>query len=265
MKKRATWIAAGVVLVGVAVSAGYWLGHAEADGIPMTDTLAYSGTLLEGGVPEEDDRNIAVALYRSEMGSTPECLRPSMMTAVTRGRFRVVLPPDCVADVHANPDIWVQVEVDGTPLPRTHIGAVPYAIEAANATVSSRHHVGVDSEEIAVGGTFCGATDPRSASAGGYAGVKSICEIECLSPTASLCTLDDVVRSAQLGITVPGGRVTGDRSIFNNPEGTLAQHIDINDCNGFSTTAANRASQAWSGSAPDLTTCDVSAAFLCCD
>ena len=39
-----------------------------------------------------------------------------------------------MAAVRANPELWVQVEVDGKPFERRKLGAVPYAVEAERAS-----------------------------------------------------------------------------------------------------------------------------------
>jgi hypothetical protein len=36
--------------------------------------------------------------------------------------------------VHANPNVWVEVSVGGAALPRSKLGAVPYAVEADTAS-----------------------------------------------------------------------------------------------------------------------------------
>jgi hypothetical protein len=58
-------------------------------------------------------------------------------TEVTNGRFRIALEDDCVDDVHADPDRWVEVEVEGVVLGRTKAAAVPYALEADRAVDSA--------------------------------------------------------------------------------------------------------------------------------
>ncbi len=44
------------------------------------------------------------------------------------------MPDTCAAGVGTHPDLWVEVSLAGTPLGRSKTGAVPYAIEANNAT-----------------------------------------------------------------------------------------------------------------------------------
>jgi hypothetical protein len=50
------------------------------------------------------------------------------------GAFQVTLPDTCTAAVHANADLWVEVLVSGLAIGRTKLGAVPYAVVAAESS-----------------------------------------------------------------------------------------------------------------------------------
>ena len=62
------------------------------------------------------------------------CTTGSSAQTLTNGGFSVVLPDACVAAVHANTELWVEVLVDGASTGRSKLGAVPYALEADTAS-----------------------------------------------------------------------------------------------------------------------------------
>lgn len=133
--KMLPW-ALGALCFGVG---GYFVGTARAAGIPATATLAYSGVIHDAQGPIDDPAlPIGVSLWDVPMAGDPatnrRCDFPSMRTAVTNGRFRIVLPEACVAAVQANPELYVEISLQGDTLPRQKIGAVPYAVEAQRAS-----------------------------------------------------------------------------------------------------------------------------------
>jgi hypothetical protein len=86
------------------------------------------GTALTG------NRSIGLTVYDAEVDGDEVCrAKPADIEPVS-GRFQITLPEACTAAVGANPNLWVEVEVDGGLLGRTKLGAVPYAIEAGHAT-----------------------------------------------------------------------------------------------------------------------------------
>jgi hypothetical protein len=81
------------------------------------------------------EHSVTVKFYDAEEAQDDVCsannaLNPSLVA----GRFQVKLPVSCTEAVKGSPDIWVEVEVDGGPLGRTKLGAVPYALEAVHAS-----------------------------------------------------------------------------------------------------------------------------------
>jgi hypothetical protein len=113
-----------------------------ADGIPTTEPLAYSGVLLNSvGAPVTSGVNVRLSLFDDRTGNLAtnkkcETLTQSV-TPDSQGRFSVVLDPTCLPAVKANPNLWVQVEVNGALLPRSKLTAVPYAVEADRAAVAA--------------------------------------------------------------------------------------------------------------------------------
>ncbi len=130
--RRGLVAVAGFVLV-LGVVLGYWSGRAAAEGVPAVDPLWFSGTLTDGGAPVDGARDVTIRMFDADAGGAEVCTTVAAGTAVTAGRFRIALGAACVAAVHANPELWVQVEVGGANLGRTKIGAVPYALESGSA------------------------------------------------------------------------------------------------------------------------------------
>lgn len=104
----------------------------RADGIPATTPLLYRGYLERSGMPDDTARMVGASLWDRATDGTRLCDVPAAPVTPSGGRFELALDA-CVAAVRANRDAWLQLTVDGTPLPRTKLGAVPYAIEAERA------------------------------------------------------------------------------------------------------------------------------------
>jgi hypothetical protein len=124
----------GLVLVAMAFTTGHLVGRAGAVGIPAKSAMTYTGLLTEAdGVTLLTGKvNIKIALWDAESSGTQKCSENSDLVDLTAsaGSFRVALAEDCVQAVHDNADLWVEVTVGGTPLSRTKLGVVPYAVEA---------------------------------------------------------------------------------------------------------------------------------------
>jgi hypothetical protein len=136
--RRKLWRGLGLTLGLVGLTASAFLaGRAEATGIPDSEVLRYSGTLLQadGASALSGRHNIQVTFWDSAAKTSGRaCQTDSTEQELDQGRFSVVLPPDCADAVAANPNLWVEVLVDGGSLGRSKIAAVPYAIEAAGAS-----------------------------------------------------------------------------------------------------------------------------------
>jgi len=130
--RRATLLGLVVLAAGV----GYTLHAARASGIPATGALVYTGILTDAmGAPLTSPQNVGVAIYDAQSAGTKVCERASQSTTLDpAGRFQIAMPDACAAAVGGNSDLWVEVSLAGAPLGRSKTGAVPYAIEANNAT-----------------------------------------------------------------------------------------------------------------------------------
>ncbi|MGC4092732.1 MAG: hypothetical protein QM756_33595 [Polyangiaceae bacterium] len=128
-----------VATTALALAGGAFLaGGAWAGGIPtVAPVLTYSGVLEDGaGVPlTGDTHNVALKLWTAETKGTAACDTgtPTPLALDVHGGFSV--PLDACADaIKANPNLWVEVLVDGATLGRAKLGAVPYALEAGHST-----------------------------------------------------------------------------------------------------------------------------------
>jgi hypothetical protein len=122
----------GLLVVG---GGAFWLGRARADGVPAPDTLYYSGTLEEQGVPVTGTRNIQIriGLWDSPPDAPAGCVSGGDV-AVSSGRFRLPLSAGCTKQIRDNPSLYVQLGVQNEMLPRRKLGAVPFAVEAGRAS-----------------------------------------------------------------------------------------------------------------------------------
>src|SRR5690242_1274286 len=95
--------------VGGFAGASLWIARAGAEGVPAAPALYYSGTLIESGAPANGVRGVTVALWTAQDGGNKVCSAHDDAVAVVGGRFRLALGDDCVAQVHAQPNLFVEV------------------------------------------------------------------------------------------------------------------------------------------------------------
>ncbi len=113
------------VLIAVVVLAG----SARAQQAPVAPTLSYSGFLEDSGVPVTGPRLIGISLFAQAAAGTVLCQVPQAQVEVSNGHFHVPLnDATCDAAIKANPEVFVEVRIGTVVMPRTRIGAVPYAL-----------------------------------------------------------------------------------------------------------------------------------------
>jgi hypothetical protein len=282
-RKRTKWALAGAALLVAGLAAGTALGA----GLPVSGTgvdpeqgsLWYSGVLTSAaGVPLTGaSPNITIKLWSDATATGPtflKCTAGPVNPTLTSGHFRVALDrnnDDCVRAVHANPQLWVEITV-GTdpPMARTPLGAVPYALEAGRVSITG------PGGTVTMGG-YCGATAPHNGNVGGYVGGRDLCVTACAnSPSAHICSGDELVSSAQAGRIIPTGRYASGQASDASASGSYFSGGSAwaSDCEGFTLGARTSGSHfslgaAWSpgvsGGRPDLDYCDTSYPVLCCD
>ncbi|MBM4342426.1 MAG: hypothetical protein FJ100_03495 [Deltaproteobacteria bacterium] len=131
-------VALGVVVACAALAGAFFVGRALATGAPTQSPLVFSGIVTDAaGVPYKAAQEVIVKFYDKADAPTPKCTAPAVQAEANSGRFAVVLPPDCAQAVHDTPDLWSETVVAKTALPRVHIGAVPYALQADVAKIAA--------------------------------------------------------------------------------------------------------------------------------
>lgn len=130
--RTSTKVTMGLAVLA-AVGLGYGLRAARADGVPST--MTYTGTLEDPtGKPVSGPKKIGLTFYDAATQGTEVCKITPATVDVANGRFDVPVTQVCVDKMKANPNLWVEVGVEGESLGRAALGAVPYAVEAGAAS-----------------------------------------------------------------------------------------------------------------------------------
>jgi hypothetical protein len=174
------------VVMAAAVTVAYRAGRARASGIPAMQALTYSGVLTDAnGTPLSGQKNVQILLYNAATGGNPVCATTPMALTLVGGAFQITLPDACATQAQAGPDLWLDVVVDGGSLGRTKLGAVPYAIEAMEASCGPT----TGQAMVDTGAGFCIDTADRGAETA-YGSAISTCaqEGKVLCSYVQLCT-----------------------------------------------------------------------------
>jgi hypothetical protein len=256
---------AGIGVVGA-------VSKAIADGIPTMTPLTYSGVLQNSaGAPVTTQQSMQLTLWddaSANASMNQKCVTPTQsVTPDAQGRFQIVLDQACLEAVRANPNLWVQVQVGSIVLPRSKLGAVPYAVEAGRSTRTVLSFMG---KRTTVLGQYCGATaavtGAFSASGGavtGYRAAKVLCEQTCSSPTAHMCATIEATTSHTIGMTMPEGWLNGSYEA-SDANGPPFRWID---CVGYQQALAQWVAPAWAPTELRIAgaQCSTSRPILCCD
>jgi hypothetical protein len=113
-----------------------------------------------------------------------------------------------------------------------------------------------------LGAVYCGVTASTTGQiAGGYAGVKALCETACTSTSAHMCTSEEIIRTAQLGVAAPAGWYSGGQwSLYNGSTG-----IVDNDCTSWTSAGSLVNGYWWTSTYATVSGCSISGPALCCD
>lgn len=127
------------------------------------------------------------------------------------------------------------------------------------------------STHYSVGATsFCGLSATQTngniigASTPGYGGAKAMCEASpgCkMSPSAHMCTSEELVRSRALGITLSNGW-------YSTGTWVNATNMNVDECDGWTNSTATNLFGAYWGTGPDRPGADFCSSMhfvLCCD
>lgn len=121
--------------------------------------------------------------------------------------------------------------------------------------------------EISLGASYCGASTATSGrivdgSRLGYAAAKSICERTCSSPTAHMCSAQELVFFVSTGSETPPGMelwvATGIRAF-------TPSSVSIQDCLGFTDSSSTLHGITWGRYTPYSDFCDAVNPIACCD
>jgi len=134
MELGATRIGTFALAVSLGALIAYFAGRARGAGIPTPNTMTFAGTLTDGaGAPLTGRRYVEGHLWNQAADGASLCTFGQSAVDLVGGAFRLTLTPDCVEAIHLNSNVWAEISVDGVPLGRVKIGAVPFAVESDHA------------------------------------------------------------------------------------------------------------------------------------
>ena len=165
-KRWMTWSVLGALATA---GLGFAGARALATGAPQLSPLTYGGVLTDkDGKAYPSVQEVVLKFYDKVDATSPKCTAPATQAEAGTGRFSVVLPGECAQAVRDSPDLWSEATVGGgkTVLPRVHVGAVPYALEADSAKVAAGATGGL---KAALDGVVADVAALKKAPAGGGA------------------------------------------------------------------------------------------------
>jgi microcystin-dependent protein len=125
--------------IAALTAAAFTVGRSSAAGIPASSALTYSGSLqAANGTPLTGSHTLEVRFWSASSGGSTLCTSGEQANvALNSGRFSLALPDECTEAVKGNAEAYVEVVLDQSSLGRAKAGAVPYAVEAAQAVLAS--------------------------------------------------------------------------------------------------------------------------------
>ncbi len=149
-----------------------------------------------------------------------------------------------------------------------HLESAVAALEASNAELQAAN------ERIESRGAYCNTTAEttgRLTAAGGlvgYAAAAALCATACGSPTAHMCTSEEILRNVRGGVALPVGWYgNGVYSLDNVRYADNSSETYVrNDCDGWTNgTSTYTHGPSWSNNRPSASNCSGAKAVLCCD
>jgi hypothetical protein len=111
-----------------------------------------------------------------------------------------------------------------------------------------------------LGAVYCGVTASTNGQIGsGYAGAKGLCETACTTTSAHMCTTDEIVRTAQMGVAAPAGWYSA--GLWSEGAGAVVD----NDCTAWTTSSSTVNGYWWSSTYTTVQACNMTGPVLCCD
>lgn len=131
------WMLGALAMTAVVGLPAYFVGLAHAEGVPSQDPLTYFGLLEQNGAAFDGVKAMTLRLWSAASNGNQLCsTSPAGGVQVQKGRFKIILDKSCVDAVRANPEVWTELQVDTETMPRSKLGAVPYALEATRSTIA---------------------------------------------------------------------------------------------------------------------------------
>lgn len=141
MKRK--WILVSMSLVVLLLTVGVGLSQAQGPEPPgpegevgvlastylsASPVMSYQGRLLENGSPVNGTKSMTFKLYDAQSVGTLIWTEGPKDVAVTNGLFNVTLGDTAALDVNLlDQELWLEIEVAGTILPRQKLMGAPYA------------------------------------------------------------------------------------------------------------------------------------------
>lgn len=124
--------------------------------------------------------------------------------------------------------------------------------------------------QYSLGATLCGLGPFTSGQiTGGYSGAKALCEQACGgSPTAHMCSTDEMVRSEQMGISpefVDTDAAWISTGVFASEGDPDADVPLLFDCAGWSNNTNEQSGVLWKAGRPGINFCAGEYPIACCD
>lgn len=99
----------------------------EADRVFISPMISYQGRLVEDGLPVTGNRNMSFKLYETT-GTIIIWSMPTTSVSVTNGLFNVNLGPFDQSTINdMDQELWLEINIGGTILPRQLLMGAPYA------------------------------------------------------------------------------------------------------------------------------------------
>jgi hypothetical protein len=116
----------------------------------------------------------------------------------------------------------------------------------------------INSKSFSIGATIykgVTSTSYTGSQVNGYSGAKTLCETAIASPSAHMCSSDEVGRSVQSGLALQSGW-------YETATYAYVPTLDVFDCSGWTSTTADA---AWWNGHPSADACATAHPLLCCD
>lgn len=107
-------------------------GTPDAIAAAITPVMSYQGRLIESGSPANGSKSMTFRLYTAASGGTKVWEEGPKTVTVSGGLFNAILGDTTPLDAgQFNQELWLEIVVGGTTLPRQKLMGAPYALSLA--------------------------------------------------------------------------------------------------------------------------------------